>query len=266
MALQLRLENKKTFISGSTAGIGFGIAKHLALAGAEVILNGRTQKTVDLAVEKLRSIRPNTSVSGLVCDFSNPKEIERLIPYLQNVELLINNVGIYQSENFFTTKDTSWNRQWEVNVMSGVRLSRALLPNMLQNNKGRILFISSECAFLVPKDLIAYSVTKAALLSLSRALAEQTKGTAVTVNTVLPGSTMTEGALDFIQQKATQNKSSIAKTEKDFFAQERSSSLLQRFATVDEVAQTAVYLLSPIAAAINGTVLKVDGGSVKTFF
>ena len=262
--MQLKLENKTAFISGSTAGIGFGIAKNLAQEGVQVILNGRTQDRVDQAVAKLASILPQAKVSGLVCDFSNPKEIDWLIPQLHNVELLINNLGIYQSENFFNTKDESWNQQWEINVMSGVRLSRALLPNMLQNNKGRILFISSECAFLVPKDLIAYSVTKASLLSLSRALAELTKGTAVTVNTLLPGSTRTEGARDFIQQKASQNKTSVTNAEKDFFDQERSSSLLQRFATVNEVTQSAVYLLSPLAAAINGTVLKVDGGSVKT--
>lgn len=260
--MDLQLKGKKAFISGSTAGIGFAIAKVLLAEGASVIINGRREAGVEEALLKLRAGVPEAQVTGIAADLSQPKELQAIWTQLPAVDILINNVGIYTSTSFFEMEDADWYQQFEVNVMSGVRLSRHYLPQMLTNNWGRILFISSECATLVPSDLIAYSMTKTALLSISRGLAQLTKGTAVTVNTVLPGSTLSEGAEQFLADVAQKENKTTEAVEADFFSSVRTSSLLQRFASVEEVANTVCYLASPLSAATNGAAIKVDGGSM----
>ena len=260
--MDLQLKGKTAFISGSTSGIGFACAKTLLKEGAKIIVNGRTQKSLDGAIDRLRKESPKGSISGLAADFSKIEEVETLLSQLPPIDILINNVGIFSSLSFFETTDANWHKHIEVNVMSGVRLSRHLMPGMLERNWGRIIFISSECAGLVPEDLIAYSMTKAALLPISRGLAQLTKGTEVTVNTVLPGSTFTEGAENFLQETAAKQNKTLKEVEEAFFSQVRTSSLLQRFATVDEVANSITYLASPLSVATNGSTLKLDGGSM----
>lgn len=259
--MDLKLKGKKVFISGSTAGIGFGVAQVLLQEGASVYINGRSQTRVDEAVEHLKKNHPAANVKGLAADFSDKASVERLIQQLPDVDILVNNVGIYTAQSFFETKDEDWETQFEVNVMSGVRLARHFLPKMLDNNWGRILFVSSECASLVPADLIAYSTTKAAMLAVSRGLAQLTKGTGVTVNTLIPGSTKTEGAEQFLVDLASKENKSVAEAEKDFFEEVRTSSLLQRFASVEEIANSIVYFSSPLSAATNGAAIKLEGGS-----
>lgn len=259
--MDLKLTNKTALITGSTSGIGYATAKMLSQEGVEVILNGRNQASLEKAVEKLKAEVEGAKVSGIAADFGVTEEVDGLIKMLPDIDILINNVGIYSSTSFYDTTDEDWFRHFEVNVMSGVRLSRAILPKMLDRNWGRIIFISSECATLVPEDLIAYSMTKAALLSVSRGLAQLCKGTEVTVNSVLPGSTLTEGAESFLEKLAKKEGSTVEQAEADFFTNIRTSSLLARFAKVEEVASTIAYLSSPLAVATNGASVKVDGGS-----
>lgn len=259
--MDLQLRNKTAFISGSTGGIGFATAKKLLHEGVNVIINGRTQEGVHNALVRLKKEIPDASVTGLSADFSNSNEIQSLLQQLPKLDILINNVGIYKSNSFFETSDEDWYEQFEVNVMSGVRLSRHCLSKMLNKNWGRILFVSSECAALVPTDLIAYSMTKVALLSISKGLAQLTKGTNVTVNSVLPGSTLSEGAERFLQEVALKEKKTQKQVEEDFFRNVRTSSLLQRFAKVEEIANTITYLASPLSSATNAAVIKIDGGT-----
>ncbi len=258
--MDLQLNGKIVFISGSTAGIGYSTAEVFLREGATVYINGRSTSSVDKAIERLKEI--SSEVHGIATDFSDKESVVELIDQLPEIDILINNVGIYISQPFFETSDEDWQRQYEVNVMSGVRLSRYFMEGMLKKNWGRILFISSECASLVPSDLIAYSTTKAAILAVSRGLAQLTKGTGVTVNTVIPGSTMTEGADQFLTDLARKKNKTNAEVEADFFKEVRTSSLLQRFATVEEIANSIVYFSSPLAAATNGAAIKCDGGSM----
>jgi NAD(P)-dependent dehydrogenase (short-subunit alcohol dehydrogenase family) len=260
--MDYQLKDKKAFISGSTSGIGFSIAKLLAGEGVSVVINGRTQDRIDLAAKDILSGNPEANVSGIVADFSEADSVTRLIDQLGTVDILINNVGIFTSQLFKNTRDEDWYKLFEVNVMSGVRLSRTLLPGMIQNDWGRILFISSECAMLVPEDLIAYSMTKAAMLSISRGLAQTTQGTGVTVNAVVPGSTLSEGAKRFLRDQANKDQVSEQKIAENFFRNERTTSILGRFTSTDEIANTVVYLSSPLSSATNGASIKVDGGSV----
>lgn len=260
--MDLQLKNKKVFISGSTAGIGFGVARIFLQEGAEVIINGRTTSSVNRAIEKLSTKYPSATISGMALDFSNQKEVLNSLEQLNDIDILINNVGIYKAKSFFETTDEDWETHFEVNVMSGVRLSRHCLPKMLEKNWGRILFVSSECASIVPENLIAYSTSKASLHAISRGLAELTKGTGVTINTIMPGSTMTEGAQEFLSNVAKEKGISPSEVEIDFFNNDRSSSLLQRFASVEEIANTIVYLSSPLSVATNGSSVKLDGGSI----
>lgn len=260
--MDLSLKGKTAFISGSTSGIGFAIAKSLVEEGVQVILNGRSQVNLKLAIASIKESYPNASIEGLVSDFSREEEVEELLQKLPAVDILVNNVGVYASESFYATSDAEWFRQFEVNVMSGVRLSRQVLPMMLSQDWGRILFISSECAAIVPADLIAYSTTKAAILAVSRGLAQLAKGSGVTVNTIIPGSTLSEGAERFLEEVARKEEKTPQEVEGDFFKKVRTSSLLQRFASVEEVAKTVTYFASPLAAATNGAAIKVDGGSM----
>ena len=259
--MDLQIKDKVAFISGSTAGIGFATAKVLLQEGATVIVNGRYQSRVDHAIARLRAQIPSGNVSGLVADFTKNSQIVDLLGQLGEIDILINNVGVYLVKPFIETSDKEWYEQFEINVMSAVRLSRHCLPIMLKQNWGRILFVSSECVSLTPTNSATYNMTKTALLSISRTLAEMTKGSEVTVNAVLPGSTLSEGAELFLKNEATKQQKSPQEIEKSFFKEVRTSSLLQRFAKVEEVASTLSYLCSPRAAATNGAAIKIDGGS-----
>ncbi len=260
--MDLQLVNKSVFISGSTSGIGFAMAQGFLQEGAKVIINGRSEQKLQKAVEKLTALVSNAEVSGIAADFRDAKAIEHLQKHIDRVDILVNNVGIFASKSFQETSELEWQEMFLVNVMSSVQLSKYFLPKMLDQNWGRILFISSECAQLVPEDLIAYSTTKAALLSLSRGLAQTTKGTQVTVNTLVPGSTLTEGAVTFLKEQASQEDRSEEAVAEDFFKKIRTSSLIQRFAHPKEIADMALFLASPLSAATNGAAIKVDGGSV----
>lgn len=261
--MNLQLTGKKVFISGSTAGIGFSIAELFLKEGAEVTINGRTSSSVKKAIELILGKNPDAIISGVYADFRKEDEIKRLIEKVSDVDILINNVGIYKSQSFEETTDNDWQDMFNVNIMSAVRLSRVYLPKMLNKNWGRIINISSECAHLVPNDLIAYSTTKTAMLGLSRGLAQLTKGTNVTVNCVLPGSTLSEGAAQFLKNQAHKENTTEQEVADNFFKKVRTSSLIQRFAKTNEIASTVVYLTSPLAAATNGTSIKVDGGSIS---
>lgn len=259
--MDLKLKGKTAFISGSTSGIGFATAQVLLKEGMKVYINGRTQNSVEIALKKLEKAVPKAEVFGVAADFSEEKELKKIQTAIPNVDVLINNVGIYTSSSFFDTSTATWQEQFQVNVMSGVALSKFYIKGMLERNWGRVFFLSSECAYIVPTDLISYSATKASLHAISRGLAQLTKGTGVTSNVVVPGSTLSEGAQRFLKEKATEEKTTPQEVEVNFFKTERTQSLLQRFATVEEVATTIAYYSSPLAVATNGAIIKVDGGS-----
>ena len=264
--MDYQLKNKTALVTGSTSGIGFAIANLLAAEGTHVIINGRSEEGIQKAITKLTKENPLASVTGIAADFTDKNSVEVMIAKIGDVDILINNVGIFTSQSFSDTPDEDWYNLFEVNVMSGVRLSRSFLPGMLKKGWGRIIFISSECAQLVPEDLIAYSMTKAAIHSIARGLAQTTRNTAVTVNTVMPGSTLSEGAKRFLKEQALKEQISEEEVATDFFKNVRTTSLLGRFTSVEEIAHAVVYLSSPISAATNGAVLKTDGGSVSGIF
>ena len=264
--MDYQLKNKTALVTGSTSGIGFAIANLLAAEGAHVIINGRSEEGIQKAITKLTKENPLASVTGIAADFTDKNSVEVMIAKIGDVDILINNVGIFTSQSFSDTPDEDWYNLFEVNVMSGVRLSRSFLPGMLKKGWGRIIFISSECAQLVPEDLIAYSMTKAAIHSIARGLAQTTRNTAVTVNTVMPGSTLSEGAKRFLKEQALKEQISEEEVAINFFKNVRTTSLLGRFTSVEEIAHAVVYLSSPISAATNGAVLRADGGSVPGIF
>lgn len=257
--MDLHLKGKKVFISGSTKGIGFETARLFLEEGATVIINGRTKKSVVAALSSLNS----HNVSGLVADFLKDSQVETLIDHIPNdIDILVNNVGIFRGKDFKDETIDDWNDHFKVNLMSGVQLSKHFLPEMIKRNWGRIIFISSECATLVPSDLLSYSVSKASINVFSSGLAKLTKGTNVTINTVIPGSTLSEGSVKFLEETAKRENKTVEEVEKNFFKDVRSSSLLGRFARVEEVASTIVYLCSTVASATNGASVRVDGGSM----
>lgn len=255
------LRNKKALVTGSTSGIGFAIATLLAQEGATVIINGRTNASVEKAIKQIKDENPSAAVTGFAADFTDKKSVDLLLAGIGDVDILVNNVGIFTSQSFEKTQDQDWYNLFEVNVMSGVRLARQLMPAMLKSRWGRIIFISSECAQLVPEDLIAYSMTKAAMITVARGLANTTKGTQVTVNTVMPGSTLSEGAERFLADQALKENRTKEEVSNNFFKNVRTTSLLGRFAQPKEVANAVVYLASPLSSATNGSVFKVEGGS-----
>ncbi|MCM5662012.1 SDR family NAD(P)-dependent oxidoreductase [Galbibacter mesophilus] len=260
--MDLQLKGKKAFISGSTKGIGFAIAKTLADEGAEVVINGRSQESIDKALKKIKDEVKGAKITGIPCDFSSPEEIKSLINSIGSVDILINNVGIFEPKPFEEISDADWQRFYNINVMSGVRLSRAFLPAMKRQDWGRIIFISSESGINIPEEMVHYGMTKTAQLAISRGISETTKGTNVTVNSVLPGPTLSEGVREFANVKEGERES----VEKEFFNEARPTSLLQRFAEPQEVANMVAYVASPLSSATNGAALKVDGGIVKTAF
>lgn len=261
--MDLQLNNKKAFISGSTKGIGYAIAKQLGEEGAEVIINGRSQDSVDKALKSLKNEVKDGDFTGISCDFANPVEVGELIEKIGWVDILVNNVGVFQQSDFQEIKDEDWQRFYDINVMSGVRLSRAFLPKMKEQDWGRIIFISSESAVNIPVEMIHYGMTKTAQLALSRGIAETTKGTNVTVNAVLPGPTFSEGVKEVT---GISDGASKKKVEKEFFNQARPTSLIQRFAAPQEIANMVAYVASPRSSATNGASLRVDGGVVKTIY
>ena len=262
--MDLKLADKKAFISGSTAGIGYAIAERFLKEGAEVIINGRSQESVDAAVQTLKSSTGNDKVSGVAADFSKVAEVNQLLEAIPEVDILINNAGIFEPKAFTEIPDEDWFRFFEINVMSGVRLARHYFPKMLEKNWGRIIFISSESGVFIPDEMIHYGMTKTAQIAVSRGLAELTKGTNVTVNTIMPGPTKSRGVGDFIEDLANSNNSSVEGVEKEFFKTMRPTSLIQRFASVEEVADTVVYFSSPLASATNGAAIRAEGGLVKS--
>ena len=262
--MDLQLKDKITLISGSTAGIGYATARLFAAEGAQVIVNGRTQARVDAAVKSIIEATGNTNVSGVVADFSDKDQIDALIAQVPEVDILINNVAIFEPKAFADIPDEDWLRFYEINVLSGVRLSRAYFDKMLQKNWGRIIFISSESAVQIPQEMIHYGMTKTAQLAIARGLAELTKGTNVTVNSVLPGPTLSEGVGGFIENLAKSQNKTNEEIETDFFKTMRPTSIVQRFLTTDEIANTIVYLASPLASATNGAAVRAEGGLLKT--
>jgi len=264
--MDLQLKGKIALVTGSTQGIGFAIAEGLAREGATVVVNGRTQDRVLAAVGKIRAATGNGQVSGIAADVGTAAGVDHLVSQLPAVDILVNNTGIFEPKPFLEISDADWSRFFEVNVLSGVRLSRAYLPGLLEANWGRILFISSESGIQIPEEMIHYGTTKTAQIAVAGGLAQLTKGTGVTVNSVLPGPTRSQGVDDFVNSLAQANNTTPEAFEKQFFTTARPTSLLQRFATVDEVANFVVYLSSPLSSATNGAPLRVDGGVVRSAF
>ncbi|MBR0739119.1 SDR family oxidoreductase [Bradyrhizobium liaoningense] len=260
--MNIDLSGKAALVTGSTAGIGHAIAKGLAASGASVVINGRGRDKVDAAVRKLEGT--GAKVRGIAADVSTAEGCKALVAALPEVDILINNAGIFEPKDFFEIPDEDWSRFFEVNVMSGVRLSRAYMKGMLKRNWGRIVFISSESGLNIPVEMIHYGMTKTAQLSVARGLAQLTGGTGVTVNSVLPGPTMSEGVETFVKDLARQNGQSVDEAAANFVKQHRPSSLIQRFASVDEIANMVIYVASKEASATNGAALRAEGGIVNT--
>lgn len=263
-AMDLHLQNKLALVTGSTKGIGHAIAVALAAEGARVIVNGRTQASVDDAIARLRTEVPDAQVEGFAGDLSNAEQADALVARFPKVDILINNLGIFDPKPFEEIDDAEWQHFFNVNVLSGARLSRAYLPGMRAQNWGRIVFISSESGVQIPVEMIHYGVTKTALLGLSRGLAELTAGTAITVNAVLPGPTRSEGVDEFVEKLS--GGQSFEAFEKTFFETARPTSLIKRFASTKEVANLVAYVASPLSSATTGAALRVDGGVVKSAF
>ena len=261
--MDLGLRGKTAVVTGSTAGIGLAIAAELTAEGARVIVNGRTRARVDAAVAALRARSPGADVSGVAADLGTAAGADAVLAAAPDADVLVNNVGIFEARAFPEIPDAAWARILEVNVLSGVRLSRHHLPRMLARGWGRILFISNESALQIPAEMIHYGVTKTAQLGLSRGLAELTRGTQVTVNAILAGPTRSEGVGAFVESLARQRGETAAEVERDFFRGARPTSLLQRFETPEEIAALVAFVASERAAGVNGAALRVDGGVVR---
>jgi NAD(P)-dependent dehydrogenase (short-subunit alcohol dehydrogenase family) len=262
--MDLKLTGKLALITGSTAGIGLAIATSLAAEGATVIINGRTKERVTKAIQTIKYSHPSAKLKGAIADFSVKAEIDQLTNDFPTVDILVNNIGIFEPIAFVDILDEDWYRMFDVNVMSGVRLSRHYFPHMMSNDWGRIVFISSESGVQIPEEMIHYGMTKTAQIAVANGLAKLTKGSGVTVNSVLPGSTMSEGASNFLKDLANKEGKSLDQIESEFFKNVRPNCLLQRFATTEEVANMVTYLCSPLASATNGAAIRVDGGTVPT--
>ena len=262
--MRIDLTGKTAIVTGSTAGIGYAIAKGLAQAGAEVVLNGRGQEAVDKAVARLTAEVSGARARGVAADLGTAEGCAALVRAEPGADILVNNVGIFGPQDFFETPDDVWERFLAVNLLSGVRLSRAYLRGMAERGWGRVIFLSSESALNIPADMIHYGVTKTADLSLSRGLAKRMAGTGVTVNAILPGPTLSEGLRAMLEEDRERSGKDIEEIAADFVMANRPSSIIQRAATVEEVANLAVYVASPQASATTGAALRVDGGVVET--
>lgn len=264
--MNLGLQGKLAVVSGSTAGIGFAIAAALAAEGAKVVVNGRTEARVSAAVERIRQRLKNADVRGIPADLGVSAGVETFLKQVPGADILVNNLGIFEIKSFLDIPDSDWLRFFEVNVLSGVRLSRHYLPRMLEKNWGRIIFISSESAQQIPAEMIHYGMTKTAQVAVARGLAESVAGTGVTVNSILAGPTASEGVGVFVESMAKQQGVTKAEVEKQFFSTVRPSSLLKRFETTEEVAAVAAFLASTQATAINGSAVRAEGGVVQSIF
>jgi NAD(P)-dependent dehydrogenase (short-subunit alcohol dehydrogenase family) len=261
--MDLQLRGKRALVTGSTAGIGLATAAGLFREGASVVVNGRTPQRVGQAVESIRAAGGDGAVTGVAADLSTAEGTARLVGQVPEVDILVNNVGIFEPKPFEEIPDADWLRFFEVNVMSGVRLTRHYLPGMRGRNWGRIVFVSSESAVQIPVEMIHYGMTKTAQLAIARGVAESVAGTGITVNSVLPGPTESEGVATFVADLAKQRGVDRSVVEAEFFQTARPTSLLKRFAKVEEVANMIVYVCSPLASATNGAALRVDGGVVR---
>ena len=262
--MDLQLHDKSALVSGSTLGIGFAIASTLAREGAVVIVNGRTQERVDEAIARLSKANPGARVRGAAGDLSTPAGVDKVAKEFPEIDILVNNIGAFEAKSFFDIADADWQLMWERNVMSGVRLSRYYLRGMLDRNWGRVIFISSEAGLNLSRNTIHYGVTKTAVLGLSRALAELTVGTAVTVNAVLPSDTRTEATAEWIESAAKEKGVDVAEVEKEYFQKTRPSSLIRRFAEPSEVAALVAFVASPLSAITNGAALRAEGGIIHS--
>jgi NAD(P)-dependent dehydrogenase (short-subunit alcohol dehydrogenase family) len=263
--MDLQLSGKLALITGSTAGIGYAIAESLAKEGVRIVINGRTQARVDAALAKLGGdVNARSRAVGLVADLGSSSGAVEAIARFPQLDILVNNLGIFEPKRFEAITDDDWFRLFEVNVLSGVRLSRHYLPRMKETGWGRIIFLSSESAIQIPAEMIHYGMTKTAQLAISRGLAETTAGTGVTVNSVLPGPTASEGVGNFVEDLAREQSTDRKTIEREFFRTMRPTSLLRRFATPQEVAALVTFVASPLSAAINGAALRVDGGVVRS--
>ena len=263
--MDLKLTNKLALVSGSTAGIGYAIAAQLLAEGANVIVNGRSQASVDKAIATLKPAAKG-QVLGFAGDLSKADAAEALVKQYPGIEILVNNLGIFEPKPFEEIPDEDWLRFFDVNVLSGVRLSRLVLPAMRKANWGRIIFISSESALQIPAEMVHYGMTKTAQISVARGIAESVAGTGITVNSVLPGPTSSRGVGDFVADLAKAEGKSVAQVEKEFFENVRPTSLIKRFGTPEEVASLVAYVASPLASATTGAALRVDGGTAKNAF
>ncbi len=264
--MNLGLQGKLAVVSGSTAGIGLAIAAALAAEGAKVVVNGRTQARVDAALKSIQQRVPGADLRGVAADLSTAAGVESFLHQVPAADVLVNNLGIFEAKPFFDISDAAWMRFFEVNVLSGVRLARAYLPGMLKKNWGRVIFISSESAQHIPAEMIHYGMTKTAQVAVARGLAESVAGTGVTVNSVLPGPTASEGAADFIDSVAREQKLTKPEVEKWFFSNIRPTSLLKRFETPEEITTVVAFVASTQSVAINGAAVRAEGGVVRSIF
>jgi NAD(P)-dependent dehydrogenase (short-subunit alcohol dehydrogenase family) len=261
------LKDQTALVTGSTAGIGYAIAEELGRAGAEVIVNGRTQARVDEALRSLRGkLGTNAKLHGVAADVGTTAGTQALIERFADVDILVNNAGIFAVQPFLESRDEDWQRFYEVNVLSGVRLSRHYLAGMLKRNRGRVIFISSESGVQIPVEMVHYGMTKAAQIAIARGLAQMTSGTAITVNSVLPGPTRSEGVGTFVAEFARKQNVTPEEFERDFFATARPTSLLKRFIEPEEVARVVAFVASPDASAINGAAVRAEGGVILSAF
>ena len=262
--MQIDLTGKRAVVTGSTLVIGFAIAKGLAAAGANVVVNGRSEASLKKAQERLTAEVPKAKIETIAADLATAVGVEQFLKRAPEADILVNNLGIFEPKPFEDIPDTDWMRFFETNVMSGIRLSRAYLAGMRKKDWGRIVFVSSESGLNIPVEMVHYGMTKTAQLAVSRGIAASVAGTGITVNSVLPGPTRSEGVLDFFSKLAKESGMSDGEMEKDFFAKHRPSSLLRRLATPDEIANMVVYVCSKQASATTGAALRVDGGLVST--
>lgn len=262
--MDLQLKGKLALVSGATAGIGLAIAQALAQEGATVAITGRSQSKLDEAVDKIKSHVESASVQAVLADVTTTEGTEALFQQVPTLDILVNNLGIYEPKAFADISDDDWLHLFNVNVMSGIRLTRQYLPDMMQRNWGRVIFIASESAIAIPSEMIHYGMTKTAQLAIARGLAETTKGTGVTINSVMPGPTRSEGIVEFLQKMASGTNPTPAEAEAEFFQKHRSSSLLQRLIEPEEIAHLVAYLASPLSAATNGAALRAEGGLLQS--
>jgi NAD(P)-dependent dehydrogenase (short-subunit alcohol dehydrogenase family) len=262
--MQIDLKGKTALVTGSTEGIGYAVARQLARAGADVVVNGRSEDKTEKAAGRLRSEGAKGILSGVAAARATAEACANLVVKVPLVDILVNNAGIFQPSDFFDTTDEVWDRHWQVNVMSAVRLSRAYLPGMQEAKWGRVVFIASESGFNIPVEMIHYGVSKTADIAVARGLAKRMAGTGVTVNSVLPGPTLSEGVEAMLAAEREKTGKSIEEVAADFVKQHRSSSLIQRAASVEEIANIVTYLSSPLASATTGASVRVDGGLIDT--